>query len=82
MAPASYSSFAFSLPSELIPWLPTWKTLPDSSLGADQVVPLGDVVHHRLLAVNGLAGAERVDRDGLVPVVGRAHDDRVDVVPS
>ena len=31
MAPASYSSFAFSLPSELIPWLPTWKTRPDSS---------------------------------------------------
>ena len=49
-------------------------------LGADQVVAFGDVVHHRLLAVDRLPRPERFDRDRLVPVVRRAHDDRVDVV--
>jgi hypothetical protein len=28
MAPAASSSRAFSLPTELSPWLPTWNTTP------------------------------------------------------
>ena len=49
-------------------------------LGADQVVTFGDVVHHGLLAVDRLARPERFNRDGLMPVIRRAHYDRVDVV--
>ncbi len=49
-------------------------------LRADQIVTLADRVDHRLLAVHGLAGPERRNRNRLVPVVGRPHDHRVDIV--
>ena len=39
-----------------------------------------DRVHDGLLAVDVLAGADRVHQHGLVPVVGRADDDRVHVL--
>ena len=44
--------------------------------------PLADRHGHRLLAVDRLARLDRRDRHGHVPVVGRGHDDPVDVVPG
>jgi hypothetical protein len=38
-------------------------------------------MHHRLLAINVLAGAHGIDGYFLVPVVGRGHDDGIDVFP-
>ena len=38
-------------------------------------------LHQRFLAVDVLAGVQRLDGDGIVPVVGGGHDDGVHVLP-
>ena len=48
--------------------------------GGDHLDTVGGGVRHRLLAVDVLAGAHRVDDDLLVPVVGNGGDDAVDVL--
>jgi hypothetical protein len=49
-------------------------------LGANQLGALLDLVHHRFLTIDRFACAQSIDRDLLMPVVGRADDDGVDVV--
>ena len=47
--------------------------------GLDHLRAFGDGVRDRLLDVDVLAGGDGVERDGLVPVIGRADHHRVDL---
>ena len=47
--------------------------------GLDHLRPVGVEMDHRLLAIDVFAGLHGVDGDLLVPVVGRADDDGIDV---
>ena len=46
--------------------------------GLDQLDTLGNRVRHRLFDVDVLSGCDRVERDRLVPMIGRADQDGVD----
>ena len=49
-------------------------------LGGDDVVPLGHLVDHGFLAIDGLAGLHRINGHPRVPVVRHADEDGVDIV--
>ena len=53
---------------------------PLRSCAAITSLPCFDLLHHGLLAVDVLAGVQRVDGDARVPVVGRGDDHGVDVL--
>jgi len=40
-----------------------------------------NMLHHRLFAIHVLPGVESVDRDLLVPVIGRADEHRINIGP-
>ena len=58
------------------------KNLPGGARGLDNAGAVSVSVDHGLLAVNILAGIHGVDGDLLMPVIGRADDDGVDVGAS
>ena len=64
---------------ELTRWLPTCMMRPVFFCGFDERLAVVDMLHHRLFAVDVLAGVHGVDGDILVPVVGRGDDDGVDI---
>ena len=50
-------------------------------LRLNERLAIGDALHHGLFEVHIFAGVHGVDRDFLVPVVGRGDDDGVHVGP-
>ena len=65
---------------ELTRWLPICMMRFGRARGLDHLRPIGVEVDHRLLAVNVLAGLHGIHWRLLVPVVGGADDDRVNVL--
>ena len=58
--------------------VPCTTTLPALRDGVAQQLAFADVVRARLFDVHVLAGFERQERDGHVPVIGRGDRDGVD----
>ena len=79
-APALIRSRAFWYTRELTYWLPDLEDPPAALLRLDYGFAFGDRLHHRLLAIDVLAGVEGVDADAGVPVVRRGDDDGIDVL--
>ena len=65
---------------ELTRWLPIWRMRLVDARRLDHRRAILIEVDHRLFAVNVLAGLHGVDRSLLVPVVGGADDDRIDIL--
>ena len=61
-------------------WLPAWKMRLPFCDRVDHRQPVGDVVRHRLLAVDVLARLEAIEHHAAVLKIGNGHDHGIDVL--
>ncbi len=79
MAPLRYSSWALLVDQRTDPLAADLQNLAARLLGLNDGVAVFHMLHHRLFAIHVLLRLQSIDGDALVPVVGRADQDRIDI---